>query len=147
MVTHIAHLYTPNSRHILGQQVNMSMTRLAACMRSLCSVVCCCYKGMRAFAGSSLDIFFLLGIHKSGQELELSIDGYMCFQVQYTADMHPACVRFLHGQMSCVSKLLLPVDGIVLGLAERAGVFRLAQYGPINSLSIRKNEVLLSVQF
>lgn len=37
-------------------------------------------------------------------------------------------------------------DGITLGLAERAGVFRLAQYGPINSLSIRKNEVLLAVQ-
>lgn len=37
-------------------------------------------------------------------------------------------------------------DGITLGLAERSGVFRLAQYGPINSLSIRKNEVLLAVQ-
>ena len=37
-------------------------------------------------------------------------------------------------------------DGIKLGLAERSGVFRLAQYGPINSLSIRKNEVLLTVQ-
>lgn len=37
-------------------------------------------------------------------------------------------------------------DGITLGLAERSGVFRLAQYGPINSLSIRKNEVILAVQ-
>ena len=37
-------------------------------------------------------------------------------------------------------------DGITLGLAERAGMFRLAQYGPINSLSIRKNEVILTVQ-
>lgn len=40
----------------------------------------------------------------------------------------------------------LELDGISLGLAERAGMFRLAQYGPINSLSIRKNEVLLTVQ-
>lgn len=40
----------------------------------------------------------------------------------------------------------LASDGINLGLAERAGMFRLAQYGPINSLSIRKNEVMLSVQ-
>lgn len=42
--------------------------------------------------------------------------------------------------------LVLHADGISLGLAERAGMFRLAQYGPINSLSIRKNEVLLTVQ-
>ena len=41
---------------------------------------------------------------------------------------------------------VLNADGIKLGLAERAGMFRLAQYGPINSLSIRKNEVMLSVQ-
>ncbi|KAL3160470.1 hypothetical protein ABBQ32_010787 [Trebouxia sp. C0010 RCD-2024] len=40
----------------------------------------------------------------------------------------------------------LESDGINLGLAERSGVFRLAQYGPINSLSIRKNEVILAVQ-
>lgn len=40
----------------------------------------------------------------------------------------------------------LELDGITLGLAERAGMFRLAQYGPINSLSIRKNEVILTVQ-
>ncbi|DBA82532.1 TPA: hypothetical protein ACH3X2_000752 [Trebouxia sp. C0005] len=40
----------------------------------------------------------------------------------------------------------LELDGITLGLAERAGMFRLAQYGPINSLSVRKNEVILTVQ-
>ena len=36
-------------------------------------------------------------------------------------------------------------DGLRLAEEEAAGAFRLAQYGPLNSLSTRVNEVLLRV--
>ena len=36
-------------------------------------------------------------------------------------------------------------DGLKLAEEEAAGAFRLAQYGPLNSLSTRVNEVLLRV--
>ena len=38
-------------------------------------------------------------------------------------------------------------DGIELGEDEKRGVFRLAQYGQIHSLSDRLNEVMLKVSF
>jgi len=40
---------------------------------------------------------------------------------------------------------LLWADGIELGEEEKAGVFRLAQYGQIYSLSSRLNELMLRV--
>lgn len=39
---------------------------------------------------------------------------------------------------------LADADGLVEG--EEEGAFRLAQYGPLNSLSTRLNEVLLRVK-
>ncbi|EIE23057.1 hypothetical protein COCSUDRAFT_53493 [Coccomyxa subellipsoidea C-169] len=43
-------------------------------------------------------------------------------------------------------KDILASDGLMLAGEEAAGAFRLAQYGPLNSLSTRVNEVLLRVQ-
>eukprot|EP00891_Asterochloris_glomerata_P009493 jgi/Astpho2/9493/Aster-01744 len=40
----------------------------------------------------------------------------------------------------------LQADGIELGLQEQAGKFRLAQYGPLNSLKPRVNEIMLKVR-
>ena len=39
---------------------------------------------------------------------------------------------------------LADADGLIEG--EEGGAFRLAQYGPLNSLSTRLNEVLLRVK-
>lgn len=36
-------------------------------------------------------------------------------------------------------------DGRQLAEAEEGGLFRLAQYGPVNSLSTRVNEIVLRV--
>ena len=36
-------------------------------------------------------------------------------------------------------------DEVTLGAKEQAGAFRLAQYGPLNSLSTRLNEILLKI--
>lgn len=65
------------------------------------------------------------------------------------------CMCFTSLQCELISELVSIVpyihvsccaDGITLSVAERAGVFRLAQYGPINSLSTRTNEIMLAVQ-
>lgn len=55
-------------------------------------------------------------------------------------EMRLKCPTNTCDQSACIA------DGIKLALAERTGVFRLAQYGPINSLSIRRNEIMLAVQ-
>ena len=39
-----------------------------------------------------------------------------------------------------------PADGIELGIEEQAGKFRLAQYGPLNSLKPRRNEIMLKIR-
>ena len=63
----------------------------------------------------------------------------------------------VRGHVFCVSLILvcaLPLkhgpcphaDGIELGLQEQAGKFRLAQYGPLNSLKPRVNEIMLKVR-
>ncbi len=52
----------------------------------------------------------------------------------------PAFYKWAESQLGCCA------DGLMLAGEEAAGAFRLAQYGPLNSLSTRVNEVLLRVQ-
>ena len=53
-----------------------------------------------------------------------------------------APVHMLQRNMTC---RCAAVDGLQLGDEESEGAFRLAQYGPLNSLSTRVNEVMLRV--
>ena len=55
--------------------------------------------------------------------------------------IHALCIRCALHEGLC----LLPSDGIALGDEEQSGVFRLAQYGQIYSLSSRLNELMLRV--
>ena len=68
---------------------------------------------------------------------------HTAYQMPYRS-LYPATKSFVTRKHDLL--VVWAADGITLGLAERAGMFRLAQYGPINSLSIRKNEVILTVQ-
>ena len=63
------------------------------------------------------------------------------------ACMHMAgCMCRLLDRLDGFEKRMHAADGLVLGEEEAAGGIRLGQYGPLNSLSTRINEVMLRVQ-
>ncbi|KAK9903516.1 hypothetical protein WJX75_007851 [Coccomyxa subellipsoidea] len=108
---------------------------------------------MRFKPNGSKTMELLVGSRQDGEPLEAPPqpkDGRLTLEV---AGGEVAAVLKFEGSatrettLKAVAQLknVLESDGLRLAEEEAAGAFRLAQYGPLNSLSTRVNEVLLRV--
>ncbi|CAL8465489.1 g5025 [Coccomyxa elongata] len=108
---------------------------------------------MRFSPGGSKTMELYIGCQQDGQPLEAlpqPKDSRLSLEV---AGGEVAAVLKFEGNatreatLQAVAQLknIIASDGLKLAEEEAAGAFRLAQYGPLNSLSTRVNEVLLRV--